>query len=453
MARLRLMRPDRGYRKDFLWLPKKSIKNLRGMKSALSFTREGEAPIYAWDETDTHLIVPREFIPVSHYPELNFEIEDRIDWDFPRVDFRATSTLRDAVQNLAFSALVDNGSGILSLSCGKGKTVIGLHAAAAVGMPTMIVVNTSDLAHQWKSRIMEHTNLREKDIGWIQGKKWDWEGKAICIAMVQTLSSRVAEIPAELSRHFGVVIYDEVHILGAPYFNLTAGIFKGIRWGLSATWERSDGLEQLYMYHLGEILYENLDHDIIPEIFFMQTGVKFPKKMGEMKKLRDVTGELSIPKIHSWLSEHQGRNAFIGEQLDSALDEGRKILVLGERIPQLRMFHGAYKPKAGLIYGKVKGKDREAQLQNYDVVFAIAALAKQGLDRKELDTLFILLPFTDEGRFRQMMGRIQRAYKDKYPPFVIIFEDENVKTHQNMCRRLRRHLNALKYPYHIVKAA
>tara|TARA_Y100000034_G_scaffold135542_1_gene207911 strand:+ start:1853 stop:3205 length:1353 start_codon:yes stop_codon:yes gene_type:complete len=449
------MKKDRGYRKDYLWLPKSSAKNLKGLKSALSFTREGEAPIYAWDETSTHLIVPREFIPVSRYPELNFAVEDWVFDDFPRVDFRATSNLRDAVQTLAYSALVDSGSGILSLSCGKGKTVISLHAAAALGMPTMVVVNTADLAHQWKSRILEHTDISEKDVGWIQGKKWDWEDKPICIAMIQTLSSRIEEIPEGLSRRFGLVIYDEVHMLGAPYFNQTAGLFHGTRWGLSATWERSDGLEQLYMYHLGEVLYENLDHDVIPEIFFMRTGVKLPKKMGDMKKLRDRTGELSIPKIHTWLSEHPERNGFIIDQILLAQEDDRKILALGERIPQLRLLHGEFKNReggAGLIYGKVKGEDRERQLQDFPTVFAIAQLAKQGLDRKDLDTLFILLPFTDLGRFRQMMGRVQRAYNDKKPPFVIIFEDENVQTHLNMCRKLRRHLRALKYPFHIVEA-
>tara|TARA_Y100000310_G_scaffold314930_1_gene364854 strand:- start:153 stop:1493 length:1341 start_codon:yes stop_codon:yes gene_type:complete len=445
------MRTDRGYRRNFLWLPKSRIKNMKGMKAALSFDREGEAPIYAWEENSTHLMVPREFVPMSGYPELGFDIEDQVSWDFPRVDFNTTSTLRDAVQTLAFTGLVDGGSGLLVLSCGKGKTVIALHGAAALGMPAMVIVNTMDLAHQWKSRILEHTSIPEEDIGWIQGKKWDWEGKTICIAMIQTLCSKADEIPDELPRHYGTAIYDEVHILGAPWFNQTAGMFHGVRWGLSATWERSDGLEELYRYHLGEILYENLDHDVIPRIFFMKTGVELPAKMGEMRQLRDMTGELSIPKIHTWLSKHEGRNKLISDNIDMALSEGRKPLILGERVDQIREFHAAF-PGSGLIYSKVKGSDRESQLQDHNLVFAIAGLAKQGLDRKDLDTLMILLPFTDEGRFRQMMGRIQRAYCDKLPPFVIIFEDENIPTHVAMCRKLRRHLSALKYPFHIVDA-
>ncbi len=92
MARLKLMRTDRGYRRNFLWLPKSRIKNMKGMKAALSFEREGEAPIYAWDESRTHLMVPREFVPISGYPDLGFDIEDQIDWNFPRVDFNPRST-------------------------------------------------------------------------------------------------------------------------------------------------------------------------------------------------------------------------------------------------------------------------------------------------------------------------------------------------------------------------
>ena len=451
MAKLRLMRSDKGYRRNSLWIPKSATKNMRGLKSALSFTREGQAPLYAWDETDTHLIVPREFIPVNKYPELSFDVEDLVDWDFPRVSFNATSELRDAVQTLAFSSLVDSGSGLLVLACGIGKTVIALHAAAAVGMPTMIIVNTEDLAYQWKSRILEHTDIPEDQIGWIQGKKWDWEGKPICISMIQTLSSKSEEIPPNLKRHFGVVVYDEVHILGAPYFNQTADMFMGIRWGLSATPERSDGLEMLYQYHLGEILYEYLEHDVIPEVFFLRTGVELPGKLNEMKQLRDSTGQLSIPKIHTWLSEHEGRNRTLLTQIDAALEDERKILALGERVPQLKMLHDQY-GQSGLIYGKVRGRDRQGQLNDHDLVFAIAHLAKQGLDRKDLDTLIIIFPFTDEGRFRQMMGRIQRAYDGKNQPIVVILEDENIKTHLNMCRRLRQHLKALKYPFRIVEA-
>jgi superfamily II DNA or RNA helicase len=443
------MHPDKGYRNSHLWLPKSKAKNLQGLKAVLTFEREGHTPLFAWEETDTHLVVPREFIPPEKWDDLSFEMVDRVSWDFPKTEFYATSTLREPIQTLAFAAMMESGSGIVSLACGLGKTVLALHASAATGMQTMIVVNTEDLAHQWKTRILEHTDIDEEDIGWIQGSKWDWDGKPICIAMIQTLASKASDFPTEITEQYGVVIYDEVHILGAPFFNQTADMFAGLRWGLSATWERSDGMEKLYQYHMGEILYEHLEHDIIPTIFFMKTGVTFPQKVHEMRQFRDRTGELSIPKIHTWLAKHEGRNRFLMEQIDAAMQEDRKILVLGERVNQLELFHAHYEG-SGLIHSGVKGKDRESQLQDHDLVFAIAQLAKQGLDRKDLDTMIITLPFSDGGRFRQIMGRIQRRFDGKNPPFVIILEDENIPTHKNMCRKLRSHLNALGYPYHIV---
>jgi superfamily II DNA or RNA helicase len=453
VARHQLLKPGVGYKGSHLWLPKSSIKNLRGIKASLTFERMGQAPIFAWEESRHHLIVPRAFIPVEEYPELDFDIIDLVVGDFPRTSYHMKSRLRDEVQHLSYLALVEDGSGILELACGKGKTVIALHAAQAVGLHTVVFVNEEGLARQWKTRILEHTDLREDQIGWIQGDKWDWEGKPITIALIQTVCSRIEEIPAGLIDQTGIVIYDEVHILGAPWFSQTAGMFKGLRWGLSATWKRSDGMEELYRYHMGPILYTNLEQDLIPQVFFVRTGVKLPKDKKKRKSLNDVNGELSSAKIMSWLAEHPKRNAIIHQLVDGAIERERILLALGERTGQLKMFHQHY-PGSGLIIGDVKGGQREEELQERNPIFANARIAKQGLDRKDLNTILILYPFRDEGRFRQILGRALRACSSKCEkdgfPLIFVLEDEYIPIMVNLCRQLRGHLNALKYPYDII---
>tara|TARA_Y100001973_G_scaffold106807_1_gene188092 strand:- start:31797 stop:33143 length:1347 start_codon:yes stop_codon:yes gene_type:complete len=435
--------PDKGYRSDQLWLPLKHINNLAGVKQSLTFQMDAQPDIHAWSLTESHICVPREYIPYEKYSEMPFEIENVTPHTFPEIVVKPTFTLRDEIQEIGKSHLVNRGSGILSLSCGKGKTVISLHAWTEIGTPALIVVPTQDLAHQWISRIVEHTDIRREEVGWIQGNKWDWD-KPIAVALIQTLASRSDEIPEEMRNHFGVVIYDEVHRLGAPYFNRTASLGQGIRWGLSATPFRKDGLDALYRYHTGDILYQNLEQEVIPEVFFKKTGVALTAE--DADKLKDRSGEINMPRLYTWLGEHEDRNKKIISMLEMAKSDGRVVLALSERVEHLKYLHSKF-DDAGIIYGAVKGEDRPNILQDNDMVFAITQLARDGLDRKELDTVVITMPFTDRGRFEQIIGRSQRAKETK--PVVIIFEDERIPGCKAMCQKLRAHLTDLKYPYYI----
>ena len=435
--------PEMGYRSDRLWIPLKHIHNLQGTQQSLTFLMDGQADIHAWTKTEHHLCVPREYVAYERYSDMPFDIEDVTPHTFPEIVVKPTFPLRDEIQEMGKSQLVNRGSGILSLACSKGKTVISLHAWAAVGTPALIVVPTQDLAHQWISRITEHTDIKREEVGWIQGNKWDWD-KPVAVALIQTLASRANEIPEEMRKHFGVVIYDEVHRLGAPHFNKTASIGYGIRWGLSATPFRKDGLDALYRYHTGDILYQNLEQEVIREVFFKKTGVEITPDVEN--KLKDRSGEINMPRLYTWLGEHPDRNNKILSMLDMAQKDKRVILTLSERVDHLKYLHSKFED-SGIIYGAVKGEERPGILQDNDMVFAITQLARDGLDRKDLDTVVITMPFTDRGRFEQIIGRSQRAKETK--PVVIIFEDERIPSCKAMCQRLRTHLTDLKYPYYI----
>jgi superfamily II DNA or RNA helicase len=446
---------DKGYRNDFLWLPLELAgPNLAGVKASLEFPVEGSEPVSAWWESETHLIVPREFIPYAEWEDLPFEIEDITQTDWPKVEVATTFDLRGPIQRTSYAKLTEGGSGILSLACGRGKTVIALHAWAAIGVPALIVVHTVDLAHQWKARILEHTDIEEDEIGWVQGKKMDWE-KPITIAMIHTLAARdlAGELPVGLRSHFGVVIYDEVHHLGAPLFNVTASVGRGIRWGLSATPNRADGLEALYQYHLGPVLYQNLEQDVIPDTFFIRTGVKAGTPV--LSAMKDRAGNLSMAKLYRWLAEDEDRNEKIMATIDEALEDGRSLLCLSPLVDHLDFLYWEYKDsgliKVGLIKGGVKGETRQKLLKESQLIFATTQLAKEGLDKPDLDTVMVLLPFTNEGQLRQIHGRPSRAYADKQEPVVIIFEDEGVGPCKAMCKKLRHHLTTFEYPFAIVE--
>ena len=453
--RVKLMSPEKGYRNDWLWLPIKHIKNLQGIQNSLTYHTETGPPIKAWSITGDHLVVPREYIPFQRWQDLPFAVEDVIKTDFPILNgVEMRSGLRDAVQQESCTALLEGGSGLLSLACGKGKTVISLRAWSKVRTPGLVVVHTLDLEGQWRERIVEHTNLTSDDIGTYRGSNTDWE-KPITIASIQTLAARASndELPEEFRDHFGVVLYDEVHHLGAPYFNETAAIGKGIRWGLSATPSRRDGLDMLYQYHLGPIHYQNHEQDIIPETWFIRTGVSVHSS--EYGKVRDRSGELHIPKMFSWLSEQVDRNDLICSWINDLLNEGRKPLVLSPRVEHLEYLYSRYADaqglKVGMIHGDVKGDVRRDVLNHCDLIFATQQLAKEGLDRKDLDSIVLTMPFTDESTLRQVLGRIQRPATNKKDPVVLVFEDEKLKPMHEMCKKMRHQLTVLSYPFDIAR--
>ena len=119
--------------------------------------------------------------------------------------------------------------------------------------------------------------------------------------------------------------------------------------------------------------------------------------------------------------------------------------MLSERVTHLKELGEHYDSKdAGIIHGKIPGKDRPGILSGYPIVFAVTQLARDGLDRSDLDTVMVTLPFTDRGRFEQIIGRAQRVKK----PIIVIFEDEKIGPCRNMCRRLKTHLRDLQYPFY-----
>ena len=445
---MKLFDPDVGYRNDFLHVPKSAVTNPAPIRNALTFPLpERGHSLSAFNENKTHYILPREYIPYAEWGSLPCKMEDASFTGFPKVSVRCNAKPRDVVQREAHQALLENGSGVLSLACGKGKTVVSIMAWCDLNTPALIVVHTADLMKQWKERILEFTSLREEDIGIYQGQKEDWE-KPVCIAMLKTLAIRSAEheIPSGFQRHFGVVIYDEVHNIGAPFFQECAAIGWGLRWGLSATPEREDGLDALYQYHLGPVIYQNLEQDIIPQTFFMRVDTQIPEHV--VPTLKDRTGDLNLAKLQTYLGSDPYRNSLIAKQISAALNDGRKILCLSNRVDQIELLAEQFGDLASKIHGSV-GKAREGALHRTDLVFATTSLAKEGLDRKDLDTAMLLLPVTREGMFRQILGRIQRASEDKRVPVLMVFEDKNIRACVAMCRKLRKHLDSFGYPYSI----
>lgn len=157
---------------------------------------------------------------------------------------------------------------MISLPCGSGKTIIGLACLAAAGTRTLILATGVTAARQWREELLDKTTLTEEEIGEFSGDRK--EIRPVTIATYQVLTHRSgpkrgsrAEEPKEgagedgagdESRAFvhfdlfdaagwGLIVYDEVHLLPAPLFQAASSVQSRRRLGLTATLVREDGLE------------------------------------------------------------------------------------------------------------------------------------------------------------------------------------------------------------------
>jgi superfamily II DNA or RNA helicase len=449
--------PDKGYFGRQLWLPKKHI-NTRSVKSGLEFPimdDRGMSYMQLWCEDQDHIIVPREFITRDHYKDLPFPIVSVQPLSYPQVEFKSNIVLdfkepNKTTQRDAFADMETAQCGILNLSCGAGKTALALHYIAKKKVPALVIVNNTTLIDQWQDRIQEFLHV-PGGVGTIQGppETWDWQGRGICVAMIHSLALRSAEVPLEMARYFGLVIYDEVHHLSAPLFSQTAPLFFGERHGLTATNNREDGLEVIYQYHVGEAYHCNLMQDMRPRIYFQQCPVSIDTRdPAVIKEVYDKAGKLNIPKLRNYLGSLPEVNDFIAEKLRAPIAMGRKILVLSHSVGQLRNLNEMFED-AGLCTGKENPKKRLETLRTKQLSFGTLQLVREALDESTLDTLFFVTPFGSQeiadgglNTLQQGMGRIQRFREGKKTPVVVILDHIYIPKMHRMCSKMKRLLKA-----------
>jgi DNA excision repair protein ERCC-3 len=152
--------------------------------------------------------------------------------------------LRD-YQRAAVTSFWAGGSGVIVLPCGAGKTLVGAGVMAQAGATTLILVTNTVAGRQWKRELVARTSLTPEEIGEYSGERKEIRPVTIATYQVMTRRSRGEYRHLELfdSRDWGLVIYDEVHLLPAPVFRMTADLQSRRRLGLTATLIREDGRE------------------------------------------------------------------------------------------------------------------------------------------------------------------------------------------------------------------
>lgn len=397
-------------------------------KARLGYGAEGiPQEIKLYKEKNGKIYVPRN---LEIYPPKVVRVEDH------RVEGRDIQ-LKDGItlredQIPAVAALSLATDGILNAGCGKGKSVMALKAVANIGKPTLILVHKEFLMTQWMNHIKNWFGV---EAGYVQGGVFKWEGYPIVVGMLQTLYARRDSLPEGFRENFGIVISDECHRVSADTWSQVVEMFPAKRrWGLSATLNRSDGLEIIFKSHLGDVIYQLLGTNLQPKVYAINTGINFPQAQFQMRN-----GKLNTAKMLTHLTTIEERNRKILGYLVSAARGGRRIIVLSERVEHVKYLRQVFdhntKGEGFETRMYIGGMDADARAEaeeNADILFATTQMAKEALDIPSLDTLFFVTPQGSEITTEQAVGRIARSFEGKKTPLVVDFVDDQL----NYCRAL-----------------
>lgn len=331
-------------------------------------------------------------------------------------------------------------NGIVVHNCGNGKTLVGLHIWAQRRVPLIVVTDQTSILEQWAKMIRLFISPSDLPVGRVYTGRKEWD-RPVVLASVQSVLRLVDKgFPEELSCRFGMVIYDETHVLGAPHFCQVAPLFMGQRLGLSATPTRTDRLETVFQYHLGPVIYQDLSQPLKAKFYFWRP--KSTQNLTEDPSFRrriTLYGELNVQKLWTALADEDGRTREIAD-LVRRYGQNRRTLVISQRKELLRKLQPLI-PGSGIIVSQTSLPERDRILAENDVVLGIMGIAQKGLDSPTLSLLVLCEPFKDENLFQQVIGRVLREHPNKSNPVVIIVQD-NIGAGGGpifgLCRRLKR---------------
>jgi DNA excision repair protein ERCC-3 len=321
----------------------------------------------------------------------------------------ASWNLRD-YQQKAIDSFVDGGSGVVVLPCGAGKTLVGAGAMATVKTNTLILVTNAVSARQWRDELLKRTSLTEDEIGEYSGQRK--EIKPVTIATYQILTSKQKGEFAHLSLldalDWGLIIYDEVHLLPAPVFKLTADLQARRRLGLTATLVREDGREGDVFSLIGPKRFDAAWKDIEAQGFIspaecFEVRIDLP----EGSRLEYAAAE---DKERYRIAASAPEKQLITKRIIDA-HPGESVLVIGQYIDQLEAMADAL--DAPLITGKTPVDEREDlfnQFRNGEVrVLVVSKVANFSIDLPEASVAIqISGSYGSRQEEAQRLGRLLR---------------------------------------------
>jgi len=345
------------------------------------------------------------------------------------------------------------GSGVVVLPCGAGKTLVGAGAMARARATTLILVTNTVSARQWKDELIKRTTLTEDEIGEYSGQRK--EIRPVTIATYQVMTTRRKGVYPHLelfdARDWGLVIYDEVHLLPAPIFRMTADLQARRRLGLTATLVREDGREGDVFSLIGPKRFDAPWKDIENQGYIAPADcVEVRVTLPEAERLVYAVAE---PDQRYRLCATSEQKTKVVERL-VAQHRGEPMLVIGQFIDQLDDI--AARIDAPLIKGETTVKERQRLFEAFRsgeiTTLVVSKVANFSIDLPEAAVAIqVSGAFGSRQEEAQRLGRVLRPKADGRTArfYAVVARDTQ---DQEFAQHRQRFLAEQGYAYRIVDA-
>ena len=356
-------------------------------------------------------------------------------------------------QTKAVEKFWEGGSGVVVLPCGAGKTIVGAAAMATAKTNTLILVTNTVSARQWKAELLKRTTLTEDEIGEYSGSMK--EVKPVTIATYQILTTKRKAEYAHLAllnaNDWGLIVYDEVHLLPAPIFKMTADLQARRRLGLTATLVREDGKEGDVFSLIGPKRFDapwkeiEAQGYIAPAACF-EVRIDLPEEermeyaisSQEDRYRIAATSPTRIPVIQQLLKKHAGE----------------PTLIIGQYLSQIHEVSAAIKVPE--ITGETPVDERERlfeQFRNGEITtLVVSKVANFSVDLPEASVAIqISGSYGSRQEEAQRLGRLLRPKADgRTASFYTLISRDTVD--QDFAQNRQRFLAEQGYSYEILDA-
>lgn len=344
--------------------------------------------------------------------------------------FRLRDYQVDAVRAFWGEGSVLYGNGVVVLPCGAGKTLVGLGAMARVGAKTLILTTSIAALHQWRNEILDKTNLPPEAIAEYSSQKK--EIGPVTLTTYQLLSHKTRGVYEHFNRvdreDWGLIIYDEVHLLPAPVFRLTASLQARRRLGLTATLIREDGRADDVFALIGPKRFD-MPWKLLEEQGWIASArcheIRIALSPGDRDRYAVAEDDAEririaaenpakIPVVRMLVAEHHDDH----------------VLVIGQYLDQLEALAEAL--HAPLLTGKTPVKERERLYDAFRAgdlpVLVVSKVANFAIDLPDANVAIqVSGTFGSRQEEAQRLGRILRPKSDRKPALFYSLVSEETR--------------------------
>ena len=392
------------------------LETLRERRTLEPYLREARPGGAFWIDPNHRGVLKVAFIKVG-YPLVDragFEKGADLPVELDSCDLRRYQT--EALDAFFADQGGGGGSGVVVLPCGAGKTVVGIGLMSRLNTQTLILAPNITAVRQWKKEILAKTQLPESAVGEYSGQEKTIA--PITIATYQIMSHRRSKtddfthLDLFAEHDWGLIIYDEVHLLPAPVFRFTAEIQARRRLGLTATLVREDGREDEVFTLIGPRIYDLPWRDLEREGFIasvkcVEMRIDLPRDRREDYAAADRRHRFRI----------SSENPYKVDQLVALLrrHHGDRILIIGQYLRQLRRV--AHATGAPLITGHTPQEERDAlygQFRRGEIpVLIVSKVGNFAVDLPDASVAIqISGTFGSRQEEAQRLGRVLRPKSD-----------------------------------------